>query len=174
MSVQFFRYIGSGPENDELLKRVREKAEAVYTARKVLTDKYGAQGFIMDGWRGSKPTGLYFTERQNLPFLKQETHLGENLYGYYPKLNTKKGKELYEELVSPLLEFSASCFILDALKLHRYVHSARTLAYSTAGYTKTSILVSIPAGENEFYPMPELPAWLREVKESEWQAAQGN
>lgn len=173
MSVQYFRYIGSGPENDALLARVREKAEAVYAARKALSDKYGAQGFIMDAWRGSKPEGIYFTERQNLPFLKGEQQRGKYLYSYYPKLNTKKGRELEEELASPLLAFSASLFILDALKLHRYMHTGRILAYSTAGYTETSILVSIPSGENEFSPMPEVPAWLQEVKESEWLAAQG-
>jgi hypothetical protein len=173
MSVQYFRYIGSGPENDELLKRVREKAEIVYEARKVLSDKYGAEGFIMDAWRGSKPEGIYFTEPQNLPFLKQETRRGENLYGYFPKLSTKKGRELAEELASPLLDFSASRFILNELKLHRRVRSGRVLAHSTAGYTETSILVSIPSREDAYDPMPEVPAWLQEVKESEWLAAQG-
>ena len=173
MSVQCFRYIGSGPENDELLKRVREKAEIAYAARKALTDEYGAQGLIMGYWDNGKPEGIYFTSQQELPFLKGETKRGKNLFGYYPRLNTKAGKELKRKLDDPALVFSASHMILSELKLHRMTSDGRCLYHSTAGYTETSILVSIPDGRNEFDPMPKVPAWLREVKESEWLAAQG-
>ena len=173
MSVQYFRYIGSGPENDALLARVREKAEAVYAARRALADEYGARGFLMDYWHGDTPEGIYFTEPQDLPFLKGERRDVEGCYGYYPKLSTKKGKELAQKLADKALVFSASRMILDELKLHRMVRSGRVLAHSTAGYTETSILVSIPSGEDAYDPMPEVPAWLQEVKESEWLAVQG-
>ena len=76
-----------------------------------------------------------------------------------------------------------SKFILDKLNLHRMVagtsQSSRTgsaLYYSVAGIVSGKILVSIPGSKESEHgrePFPEVPAWLREVKESEWLAAQG-
>lgn len=174
MSVQYYRYIGSGPENDEFMARLNAMNEAACKARKALTDEYGAEGLIMNWWDKGKPEGIYFTEKKNLPFLKGETKGRNGEYAYYPKLSTKMGKELKRKLDDPAVIFSASKVILDELKLHRTAFDGRIIASSFAGCSETNILVSIPAGENALDCMPEVPVWLQEVKESEWQAAQGN
>lgn len=177
-------YIGEGPQAKELIAETLERENIAREARKALIAEYKTDGLILSGWGDGKVVGLAFDKPTSRPYLKGETRLsnGEG-YGYYPKLSTKEGKRLAERLKAEELTFSWSNFILDKLRLRRMVAGASSasrtgcaLYYSVAGIISGKILVSIPGNkENEHGrdPFPEVPAWLREVKESEWLAVQG-
>lgn len=177
-------YIGEGPEADALVAEVREKDAATAAAHKTLCEEYESDGLILSRHRKGKPAGLGFKEKHTLPFLKGEMPLSEG-YAYYPRLNCKAGKELAAKLNDPALEFSVSDYITKKLKVVRWVagpHAAsRTgmaMYMSAAGIVNGKLLVTIPGGDENAEngggdPMPIVPAWLREVKESEWLAAQG-
>lgn len=177
-------YIGEGPEAEELIAETLERENVAREARKALVAEYETDGLILSVWDNGKIAGLAFDKPTSRPYLKGETRLsnGEG-YGYYPKLSTKEGKRLAERLKAEELTFSRSNFILDKLRLRRMVAGASSasrtgcaLYYSVAGIISGKILVSIPGNkENEHGrdPFPEVPAWLREVKESEWLAVQG-
>lgn len=177
--MEYRYYIGEGQEADVLLTDVRQRSETAQAARTKLMEDYGADALILS-WKG-KPVGLGFRQEQRIPYLKGGGRRYEDGFAYYPKMNTKAGKELSAKLDAPELEFSASGYILKLLKLSCMVvgrHSgSRTgiaMYHSTAGYCGDKLLVKIPDGNDpDEYPMPEIPSWMREVKESEWLAAQG-
>lgn len=182
MEKHFF--IGEGPQADELIAETLERENVAREARKALIAEYETDGLILSRWDDGKVAGLAFDKPTSRPYLKGETRLSNgDGYGYYPKLNTKEGKRLAGRLKARELTFSPSNFILDKLGLRRMVSgpspASRTgysLHCSVAGIVSGKILVSIPGGkerERGKDPFPEVPAWLREVKESEWLAAQG-
>ena len=177
-------YIGEGPEAEALIAETLERKNVALEARKALIAEYETDGLVLSRWGDGKVTGLSFAKPTSRPYLKGKTRLsdGEH-YGYYPKLSTKEGKRLAQKLEAEELTFSLSKFILDKLRLRRIVaedsSASRTgcaLYYSVAGIISGKILVSIPGSKKNEYggdPFPEVPEWLREVKESEWLAAQG-
>jgi hypothetical protein len=177
--MEYRYYIGEGQEADALLTEVRQRSETAYAARTKLMEDYGADALILS-WEG-KPVCLGFKQEQRIPYLKGGGRRYDGGFAYYPKMSTKAGKELSAKLDAPELEFSASGYILKLLKLSRMVvgrHSGpRTgiaMYRSTAGYCGDKLLVKIPDGNDpDGDPMPEIPSWMREVKESEWLAAQG-
>lgn len=177
-------YIGEGPQADELISETLARENVAREARKALIAEYEADGLILSVWEDGKVEGLAFEKPTSRPYLKGETRTsGHEGYGYYPKLNTKEGKRLAQKFEAEELTFSMSKFILAKLRLHRIVSGpggpSRTgyiLYHSVAGIFSGKVLVSISGskenGQGED-PFPEVPAWLREVKESEWLAAQG-
>ena len=179
--MKYRYYIGEGQEADALLTEVRQRSETAHAARTKLMEDYDADALILSSWSKGKPVGLGFRQEQRIPYLKEGSRRYEGGFAYYPKMNTKAGKELSAKLDAPDLEFSASGYILKLLKLSRMVvgrHSgSRTgiaMYRSTAGYCGDKLLVKIPDGNDpDGDPMPEIPSWMREVKESEWLAAQG-
>ena len=179
--MKFHYYIGEGPEADALLTDVRQKRETAHAARTKLMEDYGADALILSSWSRGKPVGLGFRQEQSVPYLKGGNRRYEAGFAYYPKMSTKAGKELSAKLDAPELEFDACDYILERLKLSRMVagrHSgSRTgmaMYHSTAGYCFGKMLVKIPSGNSDSDdPMPDVPDWFREVKESEWLAAQG-
>lgn len=177
-------YIGEGPQAEALIAETLERENVAREARKALIAEYDADGLILSVWGNGRVTGLAFDTPTSRPYLKGETRTsGEEGYGYYPKLNTKEGKRLAERLKAEELTFSPSKFILDKLHLHRMVtgpspvsRTGYALHSSVAGIVSEKILVSIPGSKTNEPgkdPFPDVPAWLREVKESEWLAAQG-
>lgn len=173
MNKNFF--IGEGHEAETLIEEVKERLRAVGEARRTVQKAYGADGLLTRG-DGREVCGLVFKEQQARPFLKGETRLHPDGFGYYAKKNCKDGKNLSAKLRAPDLQFCASDHIIHKLKLNRMCVGASSrgmgLYSSAAGFAGNKILVSIPCGESND-PMPEIPAWMREVKESEWLAAQG-
>ena len=180
MSVTKNFFTGEGPEAEALIAEVKELRKAKNEAIANVQREYGSDALLA---RGAKVFGLVFIERQDRPYLKNEIRL-ESGFGYYPKLNCKQGKELAAKLKAPELQFDTSDYILDTLKLHRMyagTHAASktgmAMYLSVADYAGDKILVSIPGKKNEGAltgaPWPEVPTWFREVKESEWLAAQG-
>lgn len=177
-------YIGEGSQAEELIAETRERGNVARKARKALMAEYEADGLVLSVWDDGKVAGLAFDKPTSRPYLKGETKLSNGGgYGYYPKLNTNEGKRLAQKFDAEELTFSMSKFILDKLRLHRIVSGpggpSRTgyiLYHSVAGIISDKVLVSIPGSKDREHgrdPFPEVPAWLREVKESEWLAAQG-
>ena len=119
MTIANHYYIGEGQEADVLLTDVRQRSETAQAARTKLMEDYGADALILS-WKG-KPVGLGFRQEQRTPYLKEGSRRYEDGFAYYPKMNTKAGKELSAKLDAPELEFSASGYILKLLKLSRMV-----------------------------------------------------
>lgn len=179
--MEYRYYIGEGQEADALLTEVRQRSETARAARTKLMEDYGADALILSPWSRGKPVGLGFKQEQKIPYLKGGGRRYEGGFAYYPKMSTKAGKELSAKLDAPELEFSASGYILKLLKLSRMVvdrcsgsPTGMAIYHSMAGYCGDKLLVKIPdSNDPDEYPMPEIPSWMREVKESEWLAAQG-
>ena len=177
-------YIGEGSLAEKFIAVALERENVAREARKSLMVEYEANGLILSAWDDGEVAGLVFDKPTSRPYLKRKTRLssGEG-YGYYPKLNTKEGKRLAQKLEAKELTFSLSDFILDKLHLHRMVAGPNSLSRtgcaiyrSAAGIISGKVLVSIPGSKDREHggdPFPEVPAWFREVKESEWLAAQG-
>lgn len=176
MEKHFF--IGEGPEAEKIIASMLARREVASKARRALMHDYGSDGLLLSGGREGSIVGLSFKEKKDIPFLKGGKRI-KGGYAYYPKMNTKKGKELAQRLKDEDLTFSASHFIVDALKLERFAFSVCRMYVSVAGTSEDlkRILVSIPGaregedGSSDTFPV--IPEWMREVKESEWLAAQG-
>ena len=175
-------YIGEGSEAAKLITETMDRQRQTNEARKTVQEEYKADGLLSSRSRDGGVAGLCFNEKQTLPFLKGEIRL-EDGYGYFPKLNCKAGKELRTKLTAPEMTFSASDHIIQALGVARMVAGAHSgsrtglaLYQSVAGIVDGKLLVKIPGSAEEDShgdKMPQVPSWLREVKESEWLAAQG-
>lgn len=165
-------FIGEGPEAEKLIAATLARSEVARKARLALMHDYSSDGLLLSGGRDGSIVGLSFKEKRDIPFLKGGNRIEGN-YAYYPKMNTKKGKELAQRLKEGNLTFSASHFIVDALKLEHFVFSESRIYVSVAGTSENlkCILVSIPGERGDTFPV--IPEWMREVKESEWLAAQG-
>ena len=165
-------FIGEGPEAEKLIAATLARSEVAREARLALMHDYSSDGLLLSGGRDGSIVGLSFKEKRDIPFLKGGNRI-EGGYAYYPKMNTKKGKELAQRLKEGNLTFSASHFIVDALKLEHFAFSGSRMYVSVDGTTENlkCILVSIPRERGDTFPV--IPEWMREVKESEWLAAQG-
>lgn len=166
-------YIGEGPENDALFVEVKKLEGVGRMARKKLQKDFEADGLYSMG--DNKVVGLVFKGKQAIPFLKREVCFGDDEYGYTPRRNTKKGKELARRLEEEQeLHFDAGRYIRKKLGVYYYQRKGGRWYETIAGYAYGKILVCIPGQDGEISdPLPEVPGWLREVKESEWLAAQG-
>ena len=171
-------FIGEGPEAEKLIAATLERREVATEARRKLMEDYGADGLIKRDWDGGRIIGLGFKKKTDAPFLKGCEKVSDG-YTYYPKRNTKAGKELAKRLEDERLTFNASSFIRDALGISRMVFEGRQIFEAAAGVTEDlkKILVVIPGTKEKSPgctdPFPAVPEWMREVKESEFLAAQG-
>lgn len=165
-------FIGEGTEAEKLIASMLARREVARKARLSLMHDYSSDGLLLSGGRDGSIVGLSFKEKRDIPFLKGGNRI-EGGYAYYPKMNTKKGKELAQRLKEGNLTFSASHFIVDALKLEHFAFSGSRMYVSVAGTSENlkCILVSIPGERGDTFPA--IPEWMREVKKSEWLAAQG-
>lgn len=165
-------FIGEGTEAEKLIASMLARREVARKARLSLMHDYSSDGLLLSGGRDGSIVGLSFKEKRDIPFLKGGNRI-EGGYAYYPKMNTKKGKELAQRLKEGNLTFSASHFIVDALKLEHFAFSGSRMYVSVAGTSENlkCILVSIPGERGDTFPV--IPEWMREVKKSEWLAAQG-
>lgn len=178
-------FIGEGPEAEELIAVARKKELAVWEARRAVVEDYDADGLMESVWRDGSVTGLAFITQVKRPYLKGETKLANDEgYGYYPKKSTKEGKKLAKRLEEENMKFKMSNFIIEFLNLERAVTGPAMggsrygyrIYYSVAGIVRNKVLVSIPGSKDPEKckdTFPVIPEWMREVKESEWLAAQG-
>lgn len=174
-------YLGDGPEAEELIRAAEKRRKTAYASRKALMEEYGADGLILSsGFTYGQPIALGYHEKQSRRYLRGETPCKDGYY-YFPKLSTKAGKELAARLEDPDMLFDRSDHVIHTLGLFHIEHGEmvspgkfRTYQ-SAAAYGGGVVLVRIPCRENgdREQVFQKIPAWLREVKESEFLAAQG-
>lgn len=170
--MEYFYFVGTGPEAEKLINMCNARQEEAIEARKALMSDWGSDGLMQNC---GKIIGLCFKQKTSDPWLCHSRTFNDS-FGYIPNRRYKKGKDLKKALTNPDLDFNASDFILDHLKMHHMVVGAHSsgmaLYHSTAGTTPDrKILVRMPTGSSD--PVPDAPDWLNSVKESEFLAAQG-
>ena len=170
-------FIGEGQEAEKLIAATLARHEVATEARRALMQDYGADGLIECGGFNNVVIGLGFNKKTDAPFLKGHKLLSGG-YAYYPKRNTKAGKELAKRLDDKKISFDRSRFILDYLKASRTVIEGTKVIMSAACISEDMkrILVVIPGVTEKVPfsdPFPAVPEWLREVKESDFLAAHG-
>lgn len=161
MTMDRAYYVGEGPENDKLLAKAIEQAEAVRLARLALIEKYGAKTLMV---QGKFVRGLVWDERQNEPwkhFLREQ----DGMYCYDGNGRYKLGKQLSRDLTAPEVSDHSSEWLVKVLGVGHVVFFGRGIAYTSAGWNRGHILLSIPLGEE---PLPAIPDWFREVTATEW------
>lgn len=173
--MEFHFYMGKGPEVDALIAEGRQEDQKAADARGALLEEYGASSLLV---RGKAVIGITYTEEQDnkiLKFLKRD----EFGYNYAPKKNSNAGKALAEKMQNPGLLFGWSDFLTTRLGIRRYAREGRNIFFSVAGFVQRDegviLIARIPAvaQNQEGDPMPEIPPFLTEVKESVFLAVQG-
>lgn len=167
-------YIGDGEEAKAIISETQNAIQKFNSECVSLAEEYGAEGVaLMNG----KPTGLVFKDKPDLPYLKVSTQRDGECF-CYPLLNFKTGKELSSKL-NAIQKVTASEHIIEVLGVGRWIagkhlgsQTGMAMYHSVAGYGSGVLVVKIPTGEGGD-EMPTVPEWLREVKESEFLAAQG-
>lgn len=181
-------FIGEGPEAKALIAEANERWRASCDARKRLLEDYGADFFMETSYsleRGGRIEGLGFSERVKRPYFKGEerTKMG---YAYYPKLSTREGKALAKRLEEEKeLHFCTAVYLLKKLNISRILFEGGRVHWCTAGWIEDKVLLSVPGPKSpkdleerkklnlSIDPWPQIPDWFREVKQSEFLAAQG-
>lgn len=169
MNIKTYMFVGEGPEADALIARVRARKEDTDARRLALCEEHGADGLLMDWWDAARPIALYYLEKQDRPYLKNETRQ-DGRWCYYPKRSTKMGKALKAALDSDDVYFSASSMILQDLSLQVLTSTYRSVLKSNAGCTDTQVVVILPVDMDDLASMAvksRVPSWFREVTQSE-------
>lgn len=183
LHMQWKFYIGDGPEAGELIAKAEEKRKLAFKKRGALMEEYKADGLILSNslFDHGTPLALGFKKKpDDLAPFKKERKCDDGWY-YYPRLSSRAGKELANKLGDPDLVFDRSDFIISSLGLWNVEHGkyvgngVSVLFASQAAYGLGKVLVKIPykEGEQSGAVLEKVPAWLREVRESEFLVAQG-
>lgn len=177
--VKYRFYIGEGEKASDLIGHALSAEQHAGVYRDALIELYGACGLYFYSHAPGKPQGFVFHERKEIPGLKMGSATTENGFVYFPDMSTEEGRRASEALFDKRLEFDVEQMLLKHLSLRREVagfcencrnvHAKYTShAFYLDGMAK--IFVRVPVDDG---PMPVPPDWLKEVKESEWLAAQG-
>ena len=178
-------FIGTGPEAKGLIAETWARLNVCNNARDKLLKQYEADNVVTSKSNitgGGRVVALWFKEPVQRPYFKGGECL-EGGYFYYPNLRTKEGKALARRLKEDeALTFNYSKFILKRLGISRIWFEGLHIHYCTAGFADGKVLLMVPGpkepksfedrtrGED---PWPKIPDWFREVKQSEFLAAQG-
>ncbi len=163
-------YLGTGPEAAALAERAARELQAAWDARRALCREWGSDSLAI---AGDAVRGLAFREEQaDKPWLRLLEKV-EGWFVYGGDRRWAKGKALSAALRAPELKADACDRIALELKLSRTVLSGGRLL-STVLWAKPDgrILVSIPSAPLpqgwQGDPYPDVPAWLREISQEEW------
>lgn len=182
--MQYLYFIGEGEEAKALAQDVKARAEAWNETRRVLRGKVEALGFggnwLCGGSFMGTPTigGVWVCrkltrEEESQLGVKYESQMEDGqAYAYTPRMNTKSGRAL-KAMIDEANHgaFGHNDYVLGILGMKSMSFEGRRLHCSAAGICGDKVVVMVPvSGEKE---MPTPPAWLREVQESEFLAAQG-
>ena len=154
-------YVGEGLENDRMLAKAIEQAEAVRKARKALVEKYGAKTLMV---QGKFVYGIVWDEKQEEKW-KKLLREQDGMYCYEGNGRYKLGRQLNDDINDPEVTDHSSTWLIKELGVDHAVCFASGLAYTVAGWNRGHILMSIPVGEE---PLPAIPEWFREVTTTEW------
>lgn len=177
--MEYRFYIGEGEPARTLIGEVLASGQYAGVYRDALIEQTGADNLVFFSHFPGKPQGLVFNERKEIPGLKMGAPTVTTGFAYFPDLATEEGKKLQGLLFDKRLEFDAEQMLLNELGLQlevvgycdvcRNVHAKfRSHAFIIDGIPK--VFAQVPVVK-EIIPMP--PDWMKEVKESEWLAAQG-
>ena len=163
-------FVGEGTENDKVLAKAIEQAEAVRKARKALVEKYGAKTLMVQGkfvW------GVVWDQKQeeNWKKLMREQ---DGMYCYKGNGRYRLGRLLNSDIIAPEVTDNSSAWLIEKLGVEHAVFFDRGIAHTTVGWNRGHILLSVPVGEE---PLPAIPEWFREVTTTEWNkwnAAEGS
>lgn len=182
-------FIGTGPEAEALIAETWARLNVCNNARDKLLKQYEADNVVTSKSNitgGGRVVALWFKEPVQRPYLKGGECL-EGGYFYYPNLRTKEGKALARRMKEDeALTFDYSTFILKKLGVSRIVFDeGLSMYYCTAGFADGKVLLSVPGPKSpksfeerkklnlSIDPWPQIPTWFKEVKQSEFLAAQG-
>lgn len=172
-------YIGDGEQARKLIGEVIASEQHAGVYREALIGDIGAENLLYFSHIPGKPQGFVFKERKEIPGLKIGSVTTESGFAYFPDLATKEGKKLQEALYDKRLEFDAEQMLLNELGFQLEVTGYCEVCHNVHAKFKSHALIidgidkvfaQVPVDE-EIIPMP--PDWMREVRESEWLAAQG-
>ncbi len=174
--MQYKYYIGTGPEAEAIISECRSKYEARNNAVADLRTKYGADYFLESRGRlvqigFDNPPDDW---KKWLCSMEQRHDGGKIIYCFYPRKNTKRGKELAKEMDDDKYVFYYSEFLVNAVKMDYTVYTGHLLSSSVGCYNKDKLLIRVPYGEGfeVSKKMPTPPSWLKEVTLTEFEAAQ--
>jgi hypothetical protein len=183
-SIHYRFFIGSKEESKELMDSILADINAKREAAVKIAQEQGAETAVRG--HGGKVIGLAFESEVSLPHLKYEGTVRSDTDDekpcpwYSPRRNNKAGKELAAILknIPAVPSFSSSA--IQRLDLEHAVvgrhHSGQTcMAHAAAGFGQGQILLKIPTNPHgvEASVFGNIPPWFKEVKESEFLAAQG-
>ena len=181
-SITYRFFIGETTPSSTLVQDIFEKINAQAAEANAIAEEYGASSAVHD--RDGNVIGLVFDTTEGAPaYVKHKGFLDGGSPYFVPRLNTKIGKKLAEQLrklpqVPPLSKAVIDRLDLRTMVFGQYLSNGQScLAYSVAGYCQNRILLKIPyqgdGRESNEHVFARIPGWFREVKESEFIAAQG-
>lgn len=174
--MQYKYYIGTGPEAETIIEDCRNKYEARNQAVADLRQRHGVdyflelQGRLVQVGFDSPPEDW----KKWLCGMEKRNDNGKPVYCFYPRKNTKRGKELAREMEEEKYVFDYNKFLVNAAGMGFTAMFGNVFSSSVACYNKDRLLVRVPYGDS-FYDTQKIPcppAWLREVTLSEFEAAQ--
>jgi hypothetical protein len=172
-------YVGEEETSKQEIQAWRDAQKPYRDAMKGLKAKYGNENvWVSRSSFGETVKGLLFGERpedkkgwkiMRIPTDDGPRHLVE------PDRRYKVGKELAEDMrqVNKLAGENAafSTWFISRNKLDFSKLSGRAMHVSAAGFLENKVIVTIPApdsglsGDEQY---PDIPAWLHEIKKSEF------
>ena len=171
--MEYRYYIGTGPEARALIEECRKRLIEKQSVIDALREKYRAKHVLV---QGDEIVELAFDAlpgdwKDYLKKPEKRTLNGDLFLCCAPRGNTKRGRELHEEMQAGAAGFSPKDYILERTKTKHMSIDGRKIAFSSAGYRDDDVLLRIPCkGADEKTPVP--PAWFREVTASEFMNAQ--
>lgn len=178
MSMNYKFYIGEGEKARAMFDEMLADRNFASIYRNALIELTGAENLFYYAAEPDRPRGFVFAEQKDRPGLKFGAAV-DGGFTYFPDRETSDGQH-YEELLSDAkLRFDAELDFLRQLgvkgEAYGYCHHCRNAhavyrprVFWVSG--QYAIFLKIP---ETLDPYPELPAWIQEVKESEWLARQG-
>lgn len=169
-------YIGEGAEAEKMISECISAEHYASIYRCAAIESAGAANLYCYYLEPDCPRGFVFKTREE----REGFRFGAAVNGgftYFPDPSTDKGKTYQDMLCDQRLRFHAEAWLLRALNIHAEAHgrcehcrNAHARYKARALWENRQIYLKIPSEAN---PYPEIPQWLREVKESQWLAAQG-
>ncbi len=174
--MEYTYYLGRGPEAKQIINVCEHRIQLISQRRKEIAAEFGVDAFASCDGGGIIVGATFACEVPK--WAKLDSQIAEGGYCYVGRENTKMGKAFNKAIHAEDANFSLHKFILEKTGMNRLVINGRKIFRSRAGYYKNTILICVPqekatAASHTYDPRPVPPAWLKEVKESAFLAAQG-
>lgn len=177
--MEYRYFLSDSAEAKQIIEACITKIEERNVKRRTVLQEYGADTFVASRGGHGNLLGIVYKEKQESPWLKLDYEDKVHGFVYKPKRNIKRGRALSDAMQDEGMSFIPSEFLVRECHagrcLSEYRFGQHILVFSTAGFADGVIFLKIPDNGQEEGgdPFPDIPGWLREVKESEWLMAQG-